>query len=116
MLKDILAALTGQHLRWSRRDKVLRNVARECTLWVSENWSKQSLISYERVFVLRIEDWERFIAVYLRTVWLAMCLVGRLTQKSVAVKGPKEFPNCSALTLRIGISLSHSSLYGKTTV
>ena len=41
---------------------------------------------------------------------------GRLTQKSVAVEGPKESPNCPALTLRIRISLSHSSLYVKTTV
>ena len=39
------------------------NIAHECTLWVSENWSKHSFISYERVFVLRIEDWERFIGV-----------------------------------------------------
>ena len=51
----------------SRRDKVLRHKAREFTLWVSENWSKHSLISYERAFVLRIgvriEDWERFTGV-----------------------------------------------------
>ena len=60
--------------------------------------------------------WHNISNVYLRTAWLAMWLVGRLTQKSVAVEGPKEFPNCSALTLRIRISLSHSSLYGKTTV
>ena len=67
MLKHLLAALTGQHVRQSRRDKVLRHIAREFTLWVSENWSKHSLISYERDFVLRIgvriEDWERFTGV-----------------------------------------------------
>ena len=43
--------------------KVLRHVGRECILWVSENWSKHSSISYERVFVLRIEDRESFIEV-----------------------------------------------------
>ena len=63
MLKHLLAALTGEHVRYSRRYKVLRNVARECTLRVSENSSKHSLISYERVFALRNEDWERFIGV-----------------------------------------------------
>ena len=44
------------------------------------------------------------------------CNVTRRTPESVAVEGPTDFPNCSALTLGIRISLSHSSRYGKTTV
>ena len=64
---------------------------------------------------MRDSDWSREIL--LRSDWLV--LIGAsitTTQKSVAIEGPKEFPNCSALTLRTGISPSHSSLYGKTTV
>ena len=42
--------------------------------------------------------WHKISNFYLRTAWLAMWLVGRLTRQiSVAVVGPKEFPNCSAL-------------------
>ena len=60
----IAKAFVSSSYRTARRYKVLRNVARKCTLWLSENWSKHSLISYESgVFVLRIEVWERFIGV-----------------------------------------------------
>ena len=42
--------------------------------------------------------WRNISNVYLRTAWLEMWLVGRLTRQiSVTVEGPKEFPNCSAL-------------------
>ena len=45
-------------------------------------------------------------------VWL----VGQLTQNSVAMRGPKEFPRLLCLNVKNSIPLSYSSLSGKTTV
>ena len=44
--------------------------------------------------------WQNISNVYLRTSWFAMWLFGRLTQKSVAVEGPKEFPKLLCLNVK----------------
>ena len=53
---------------------------------------------------------------YLRTSLFATWLVGRRTQNSVEVGGPKEFPKLLCLSVENSIPLSYSSLSGKTTV
>ena len=69
------------------------------------------LVTFEQI-------WHNISNVYLRTAWFAVWLVGRLTQKSVAVcwNVQKSFQYCPALTLWIHFPLNYSSLSGKSTV